>query len=102
MEQQEGGKLTIREIAEELGVSITTVSRSLSGKGRIGPETRARVLEYVNRTGKPAPGQTRAESDSLILVVPHRFVRLDLPFLRGRGLPCGGAAGTRCAALLRG
>lgn len=30
---------TIGDIAQELGVSKTTVSRALSGKGRIGKET---------------------------------------------------------------
>lgn len=39
--------MTISDIAEELGVSKTTVSRVLSGKGRIGEETRTRVLNYI-------------------------------------------------------
>ena len=39
--------LTIADIAQELGVSKTTVSRAMSGKGRIGEETRKRVQEYV-------------------------------------------------------
>ena len=37
------------DIARELGVSITTVSRALSGKGRISEATRKRVLEYTKR-----------------------------------------------------
>lgn len=39
--------LTIGDIADALGVSKTTVSRAISGKGRIGGETKARVLRYI-------------------------------------------------------
>src|SRR5689334_2714606 len=34
---------SIQEVAHAAGVSITTVSHALNGKGRIAPETRARV-----------------------------------------------------------
>ena len=39
--------ITISDVAEALGVSKTTVSRAISGKGRIGAATRKRVLEYI-------------------------------------------------------
>lgn len=39
--------MTIEIMAKELGVSISTVSRALSGKGRIGEQTRKRVIEYA-------------------------------------------------------
>ena len=39
--------ITIADVAEALGVSKTTVSRAISGKGRIGRETRERVLAYI-------------------------------------------------------
>ena len=42
---------TINDIASELGVSKTTVSRALSGKGRIGAKTRDRVLSYISERG---------------------------------------------------
>ena len=38
--------LTIDDIARELNVSKTTVSRAISGKGRISAATRERVREY--------------------------------------------------------
>ena len=42
-------KLTIRQIAEMAGVSITTVSQILNNKGsRFSEETRKRVLDIVN------------------------------------------------------
>ena len=40
--------ITISDVAEALGVSKTTVSRAISGKGRIGEATRKRVLEYID------------------------------------------------------
>ena len=39
--------ITISDVAEALGVSKTTVSRAISGKGRIGEATRQRVMEYI-------------------------------------------------------
>ena len=44
MEKEEKKDITIADVAEALGVSKTTVSRAISGKGRIGKETRKRVL----------------------------------------------------------
>lgn len=43
--------ITINDIADELGLSKTTISRVISGKGRIGPETRERVMAYINEHG---------------------------------------------------
>ena len=40
-------KTNIYEIAQELGISTTTVSRAISGKGRLSEATRQRVLEYI-------------------------------------------------------
>lgn len=39
----------IREVAEAAGVSITTVSHVINGKGRLPPATRDRVLEVARR-----------------------------------------------------
>ena len=41
--------MTIEEIANELGVSKSTVSRALSGKGRIGKATIERIQAYVEK-----------------------------------------------------
>ena len=80
-----GSSVKIAEIAEALGISKTTVSRALSGKGRVGEETRARVFAYAGLSGQsPAPRRPAAQSatHNLSLVIPKHFVRLDLPFLR--------------------
>lgn len=39
----------IREIADAAGVSITTVSHALNGKGRVQPQTRERIREIAER-----------------------------------------------------
>ena len=49
MEQSNEKKLTISDVAEALGVSKSTVSRAISGKGRIGKTTRERVLTYIEK-----------------------------------------------------
>ena len=49
METEEKKVYTIDDIARELGVSKTTVSRTISGKGRIGQATRERVLEFIEK-----------------------------------------------------
>ena len=51
METEEKKIYTIDDIARELGVSKTTVSRAISGKGRIGQATRDRVLAIVENGG---------------------------------------------------
>jgi DNA-binding LacI/PurR family transcriptional regulator len=46
----------IRDVATAAGVSITTVSHALNGKGRLTEETRHRVREVADRLGyKPSP-----------------------------------------------
>ena len=47
MEQEEKKIYTIEDITRELGVSKTTVSRAISGKGRIGRKTRERVFQFI-------------------------------------------------------
>lgn len=41
--------LTVEGIAQALGVSKTTVSRALSGKGRVSEKTKAWVREFIDR-----------------------------------------------------
>ncbi len=43
--------LQLGDIAAELGVSASTVSRAMSGKGNISQKTRNRVREYIERYG---------------------------------------------------
>lgn len=45
------GKLKIREIARQTGVSVSTVSRALAGKANISAHNRQRVLECAQANG---------------------------------------------------
>ncbi len=40
-------KITLEDIAAQVGVSVATVSQALSGKGRMAEATRARILQVV-------------------------------------------------------
>ncbi|WP_273726802.1 LacI family DNA-binding transcriptional regulator [Brucella gallinifaecis] len=66
---------TIRDIAENAGVSPATVSLVLNGKGEISGETRARVLEsvsrlnYVPRTSKT--GTSTGETIRFLKIAKH-------------------------------
>ena len=66
--------LTIDDIARELGVSKTTVSRSISGKGRISETTRKRVLDFIEKNNyKPnlmARGLAQSRTYNIGWVVP--------------------------------
>lgn len=42
---------TIRDVAEQAGVSVMTVSNVLRGRGRVGEETRRRVLDAIEQQG---------------------------------------------------
>ncbi|MEP1427417.1 MAG: LacI family DNA-binding transcriptional regulator, partial [Paracoccaceae bacterium] len=45
------GKVTMKEVAAEAGVSYQTVSRAINGQEDISPETRDRVLKAVSDLG---------------------------------------------------
>ena len=78
--------LTIDDIARELGVSKTTVSRAISGKGRISAATRERVQAYIEehnyRPNASAKGLAESRTYNLALVLPRDFIKLDVPFIR--------------------
>lgn len=79
-------KLTIDDVARELGVSKTTVSRAISGKGRIGSETKARVLQYVKehnyRPNVIARGLAQSRTYNIGLVLPEDYRIAELPFFQ--------------------
>jgi len=53
------GRVTVRDIAAETGLSIATVSRVLNGGGNVAPATRARVSQVVELLGDRAPEPRR-------------------------------------------
>lgn len=84
MQGQLQKKMTIEDIAKELGVSKTTVSRAISGKGRIGDETRQRVLEYIDlHNYKPnalAQGLAKNRTYNIGMVIQSDLLSDDMPF----------------------
>jgi len=47
-------RLTIKEFADQAGVSIATVSRAFTGNGRISDDTRKKILQLADRLGYSA------------------------------------------------
>lgn len=82
----EDRNLTIADIAQELGVSKTTVSRAMSGKGRIGEETRKRVQAYIEAhhysPNVVAKGLAQNKTFNLGLVLPGDYQIVELPFFQ--------------------
>ena len=79
-------KIDISQMAEDLGVSKTTVSRALSGNGRVSEATRARVVQYAKEKNYVpnmlARGLVTQQSYNISLVFSRQFGNLAAPFLR--------------------
>ncbi len=79
-------KYTISSIAQELGVSKTTVSRAISGKGRIGKATRERILSFIEehdyRPNAVAKGLAQNRTYNLGLVLPFDYAANEAPFFK--------------------
>lgn len=82
----EDKNLTIGDIARELGVSKTTVSRAISGKGRIGQQTRQKVLDYIEEHHYSpniiAKGLAQHKTFNLGMVLPGDYNIVELPFFQ--------------------
>lgn len=92
----EDKNLTIGDIAEELGVSKTTVSRVISGKGRIGEKTRERVMRYIEEhhytPNVIARGLAQSRTYNIGLVIPGDYNIVELPFFQNCMLGISNAA----------
>lgn len=77
----------IDEIAKELGVSKSTVSRAISGKGRIGEETRSKILAFIEEHGfKPnliAKSLAVSQTFNIAVVTPTDTEVQEIPFFQG-------------------
>lgn len=82
-------EISLAEAAQELQLSKTTISRALSGKGRIGKETQdriARFLEEQNAVVKPEVAWRRAKILQSFSFPCNRCRNPFLPELSGRCL----------------
>lgn len=84
--QEEKKKYTIGEIAKELGVNKTTVSRAISGKGTLSAETRAKILDFVEkhnyRPNAVAQSLARSRTYNIGLMLPGDTGVFDVSFFR--------------------
>ena len=79
-------KITIDDVARALGISKTTVSRAISGKGRVGSDTRAKVMEYIEehnyRPNVMARALAQQRTFNIGVVWPDDYNAVDLPFFQ--------------------
>ncbi len=83
---KEQTKITISDVAEALGISKTTVSRAISGKGRVGETTKQRVLHYIEQNNYTpsvvAKGLAQSKTYNIGWVIPGDTADKDLPFFQ--------------------
>ena len=79
-------KITIDDVARALGISKTTVSRAISGKGRVGDDTKQRVMDFIeehnyipNINARALAGQ---KTYNIGVVWPDDYNAVDLPFFQ--------------------
>ena len=79
-------KITIDDVAKALGISKTTVSRAISGKGRVGYDTRNKVMEYIEkhnyRPNVMAQALAQQRTFNIGVVWPDDYGAADLPFFQ--------------------
>jgi LacI family transcriptional regulator len=78
---------TIRDVARAAGVSVGTASKALNGKGRLRPETRARVIREAEllefRPNDLIKSLIRGRSYTVGLVTTDYFGRFNMPVIAG-------------------
>lgn len=90
---------TIDDIAKELEISKTTVSRAISGKGRLSTETRKRVLDFIEkhnyRPNAVAKSLAQSRTNNIGLILPGAVKRRGIlfPGMYAGNLPGRGGAG---------
>src|SRR6185437_11024119 len=65
-------RVTLAEVADEAGVSLSTISKVLNGRRDVASSTRARVENLLEQNGYRRRGNERRES-SLLEVVFHEL-----------------------------
>lgn len=87
MNKQNASKnITIGDIAEDLGLSKTTISRAISGKGRIGTDTKQKVQDYIKEHNyKPnviAKGLAQSKTYNIGVILPADANLIEIPFFQ--------------------
>ena len=80
------GNFQLDDIARALGISKTTVSRAISGKGRVSPETRDKVLECIRVMNYTPDTADKSVSGSrtcnIGVVIPMDDMETEAPFFQ--------------------
>lgn len=78
--------LILDDLAGELGLSKSTVSRAISGNGRVSDETRRRVLDYAKTHGYTpnsiASSLARSRTNNIGVVIPSEAFYNEIPFFQ--------------------
>lgn len=78
--------VTLGEIAKELHVSITTVSRAISKKGRISEETKQKVMNYLNenqiQVNTSKAGYANKQTKNICITLPREEDYAQLPYFQ--------------------
>jgi LacI family transcriptional regulator len=86
-ERARPGRVTIRDLAQAAGVSVSTVSKALNDTGRMGAETRARIKRISGEIGfRPnalARGLLSRRSFTIGLLTNDAYGRFTLPVMAG-------------------
>ena len=84
IKDQSKENITIHDVAKALGVSASTVSRAISGKGRIGEGTRRRVLQYIDENSfypnASARSLAQSKTYNIAIIMPEVKDLVDMPF----------------------
>ena len=86
LKHEETKKITIEDIAKELGLSNSTVSRAISGKGRISEATRNKVLQYTKekqfKPRKHLPKWNSKVTGNICITLPGEGSSAEIPYFQ--------------------
>lgn len=75
MQKPAGAKVTLRDVAERVGLSVSAVSQALLDSPRIGEDTKSRVRQAAGELGYVTNSAARAlrarKADAVALIVPN-------------------------------
>lgn len=88
MDKENEGRRKVRlaDIAEQLGVSIVTVSKAIADKDGVSEELRVRIkavaeqMGYTQKTRSPLPGRKDDSTGNIGVVIPSHFLSAAPPF----------------------
>lgn len=87
VQSKSNGASQLEDIANALGVSKSTVSRAISGNGRVGKETRERILDYIAKNDYHPNGiarsLARSKTDNIGVVIPADVLTNESSFFQG-------------------